>query len=174
MAERTGVRRVLTGVDEEGRSRIVADARTTTHVIRPDGSVVMDIWRVEGLPARQAAEDVLTDEVLPPSANGLVVRICQVPPNANMDAREYEAALARSYGMDDEPARNAQGAPGMHRTETVDVVTVVSGELVLVLETEETTLRPGDTVVQRGTKHAWHNRTDEPCLIIAVMMAACS
>ena len=52
----------------------------------------------------------------------------------------------------------------MHTTDTIDIVTVISGEACVLLDTGETTMRQGDTIVQRGTKHAWHNRTDSPAL----------
>ena len=60
----------------------------------------------------------------------------------------------------------------MHFTETVDIVTVLSGEIYAVLETTETLLRPGDTLVQRGTIHAWSNRTDKPAMMVALMVSA--
>jgi len=47
----------------------------------------------------------------------------------------------------------------MHRTDSVDYGIVLAGEVHLVLEQEETKLRAGDVVVQRGTTHAWHNRS---------------
>ncbi len=50
----------------------------------------------------------------------------------------------------------------MHRTSTLDYVVVLQGEIVLVLDDSEVTLRPGDVVVQRGTDHAWENRASEP------------
>ena len=50
----------------------------------------------------------------------------------------------------------------MHRTDTVDYGIVLAGEVHLVLEREETVLRSGDVVVQRGTSHAWHNRAGRP------------
>ena len=49
----------------------------------------------------------------------------------------------------------------MHRTDTVDYGIVLAGEVHLLLEQEETLLRTGDVVVQRGTTHAWHNRSDQ-------------
>jgi len=49
----------------------------------------------------------------------------------------------------------------MHRTRTLDYAVVIEGEVVLVLEDSEVTLKKGDVVVQRGTNHAWENRTDE-------------
>jgi mannose-6-phosphate isomerase-like protein (cupin superfamily) len=50
----------------------------------------------------------------------------------------------------------------MHRTSTLDYVVVISGEVVLVLDDSEVTLRSGDVVVQRGTDHAWENRGTQP------------
>jgi uncharacterized cupin superfamily protein len=50
----------------------------------------------------------------------------------------------------------------MHRTSTVDYVVVIKGEIVLVLDDSEVTLRQGDVVVQRGTDHAWENRSSTP------------
>jgi mannose-6-phosphate isomerase-like protein (cupin superfamily) len=48
----------------------------------------------------------------------------------------------------------------MHRTRTLDYVVVIEGELVLILDDSEVTLKTGDVVVQRGTDHAWENRSD--------------
>ena len=59
----------------------------------------------------------------------------------------------------------------MHRTDTVDYGLVLAGEVYLVLETEETQLRPGDVVVQRGTRHAWHNRSDQPARMAFVNLS---
>ena len=59
----------------------------------------------------------------------------------------------------------------MHRTDTVDYGLVLSGELYVVLERGETLLRAGDIIVQRGTNHAWHNRSDAPTRIAFVNMS---
>ena len=48
----------------------------------------------------------------------------------------------------------------MHRTRTLDYAVVIEGEIVLVLSDGEVVLGPGEVVVQRGTDHAWENRTD--------------
>jgi uncharacterized cupin superfamily protein len=58
----------------------------------------------------------------------------------------------------------------MHRTDTVDFVMVVVGEAWLVLEAGEVHLKAGDCVVQRGTWHAWRNRSAAPCVIAGVMI----
>lgn len=62
--------------------------------------------------------------------------------------------------------------PGMHVTDTIDYVYVVSGQLVLELDDGEVPLRPGDCVVQRGTTHAWRNRSTEPAVVAAVLVGA--
>jgi uncharacterized cupin superfamily protein len=55
--------------------------------------------------------------------------------------------------------------PYMQKTRTLDFCLVLQGEITLVLDTTEVHLRAGDTVVQRGTNHAWSNRSDRPCRI---------
>ena len=53
----------------------------------------------------------------------------------------------------------------MQETRTLDFCLILKGEITLVLDTEEVDLRAGDTVVQRGTRHAWTNRSSRPCVI---------
>ncbi|ATE64592.1 cupin domain-containing protein [Rhizorhabdus dicambivorans] len=64
-------------------------------------------------------------------------------------------------------------ATPIHATPTLDYVAILSGELWLVMEDGgETRLTAGDTVVQNGTRHAWENRSAEPCTMMAVMVGA--
>ena len=65
---------------------------------------------------------------------------------------------------------DASEHPGMHRTHTTDYIVVLSGEITLVLDKEERTLRPFDVVIQRGTNHAWVNRGGEDALLMAVLV----
>ncbi|MEG3585963.1 MAG: cupin domain-containing protein, partial [Actinomycetota bacterium] len=61
----------------------------------------------------------------------------------------------------------------MHTTDTVDYEFVISGEVVLELDDgAEVTLKPGDTVVPNGTRHAWRNRTNEPAVLVVVLIGA--
>jgi mannose-6-phosphate isomerase-like protein (cupin superfamily) len=63
--------------------------------------------------------------------------------------------------------------PGMHTTDTVDIDLVISGEVWLELDNgEEIELKAGDSVVQNGTRHAWHNRTTEPAVIFVTLLGA--
>lgn len=60
-----------------------------------------------------------------------------------------------------------------HRTESIDYACVLSGEIVLLLDSgEETTLRAGEFFVQQGTNHSWLNKTSETCRMVFVMLGA--
>ena len=58
----------------------------------------------------------------------------------------------------------------MHRTQSVDYGVVISGEMTLVLDHGETVLKPGDVVIQRGTNHAWANRSGQVCRMLFVLV----
>jgi quercetin dioxygenase-like cupin family protein len=61
----------------------------------------------------------------------------------------------------------------MHRTPTIDVIVVISGEVELVLDGGDVVrLQPGDSVIQRGTMHAWRCHGTEPCVAVAFMVRA--
>jgi mannose-6-phosphate isomerase-like protein (cupin superfamily) len=136
------------------------------------GNTKCDLWRVQEVPASAADGHGLGDAVVtPPPDGGLVYRITVFPPDSEWDrSRGYGDSRGALPGT--VPESESNGIPGMHMTDSVDFLTVISGELYAIFETEETLLRPGDTLVQRGTKHAWSNRTDSPVTVVAVMVAA--
>ncbi|GAA4552914.1 hypothetical protein [Amycolatopsis samaneae] len=162
---------VLTGLDDSGKSTIISDGNTATRTAQP-GFTVMDVWQFDALPAPVLAPSTLgADPVIDPPANGLVVRLASFPPDAEFDAEGYKASLDAFHGSDSHDGDASDDGGVWHLTDTIDVVTVLNGELWAVTETGETLLKPGDTIVNRGIKHIWSNRTDKPVLIIATMMA---
>lgn len=68
--------------------------------------------------------------------------------------------------------KEGQPHPLMHETKTLDYIVILSGEIYLILEEGETLLKPGDIVIQRGTNHAWSNRSDENCIQLAILLEA--
>ncbi|MGB1877515.1 MAG: cupin domain-containing protein [Rhodospirillaceae bacterium] len=60
----------------------------------------------------------------------------------------------------------------MHTSESVDYIAVIRGEIVLVTDKEEVTLKSGDTLVQTGNNHTWENRTDEVAVLLVVVVGA--
>ncbi|OZD11638.1 cupin domain-containing protein [Rhodococcus sp. 06-156-3C] len=164
---------VITGVNEHGKSVASFDGPTKTWTRRPTGTLVMELWREDELPISVDSESSLGSEViLAPPANGVVVRTTIFPPDSSISeeaAAAFAAAMEDIYG----PGNEAGGAvPGMHTTETIDVMTVIDGEIWAVLEEGEVVLRAGDSMVQRGTRHAWQNRSDRPTTVVTTMMPA--
>jgi quercetin dioxygenase-like cupin family protein len=61
----------------------------------------------------------------------------------------------------------------MNTTDTVDFDVILSGEVYLELDDgAEVLLKAGDCVIQNGTRHAWHNRSSEKCVISVAIVGA--
>jgi hypothetical protein len=163
-------RRVVVGLDADGKSTIEQDGPTATRLAGP-GNTKCDIWRLEQVPTTFSAPDLLDGRVItPPPPGGLVYRQTTFPPDAEWDRSQgYSDANGPLPGS--VPPEEAGGFPGMHFTNTLDILTLLSGELHLILETGETLLRAGDTLVLRGQKHAWSNRTDRPATVAALLIS---
>lgn len=149
------VRRIVTGNDASGRSHIVSDEWVSDHEDETDGLV----WRESG-----AAECWLssTAPYLEPPQGGSRCSRVVLPPWADMAAN---VAAGLFPGLD---------AQGFHRTETIDHILMLSGEVDLVLDDARTTVRAGDVVIQRNTNHAWQNMTASPAIFWGVMVARSS
>jgi hypothetical protein len=169
---RAQARRVITGVDEKGRSTVIADEYTPQRVAAP-AFTICDVWESPYLPVPMDTPIAggSTVSIYPPQA-GLVVRICTFPPDSDYDKEtDYQESLDALQGGDTFHRDN--DLPGMHLVQgTLDVVTVVSGELHIVLETGETLLRQGDCVIVRGAVHSWSNKTDKPAVLCSLIMSA--
>jgi mannose-6-phosphate isomerase-like protein (cupin superfamily) len=166
------VRRIVCIDDEAGRSAAIADGPAPdvrTDPARP-GFASTYIWSTDRTPAR--IEGVRTAPPEPPGLaplpGGSVCRVVTFPPDevfAQVGARDVENWF-RTMGAPQASTYAAGGPhPYMQRTETLDFCLVLEGEITLVLDTEEVQLSAGDTVIQRGTNHAWSNRSGRPCVI---------
>ena len=102
-------------------------------------------------------------------AGGAVFRTLEIPPDAE---RNFDAMQRYFEQMDASDRLEGQQHPGMHQTDTVDFLIIISGEVWMILDQEEILLKAGDTCVQRGTLHAWSNRSDKPCLLAGVLLDA--
>jgi mannose-6-phosphate isomerase-like protein (cupin superfamily) len=165
-------RRVVTGVNDQGKSTVVLD-EPTPHRLPNPGNTKCDIWRMDRVPTTKTADDALegVGVVTEPSRHGLVHRVVTFPPDSEWD-RSLGYADSRGTLPTGNPGNDDGGIPGLHVTDTVDFLTVIAGELVCELEEGEVLLRPGDTMIQRGTKHAWSNRTSDVVTVVSVMVAA--
>jgi Cupin domain len=175
------IRRVVTGHDESGRAIVVSDA-APPHVTRPPqqpGLAFHEIWNTRACPSVvTATEGEPTDlhrDTAPP-ANGTIIRIVDIPPEgAGGPAfdRETARALFEKVGLAENAEHTIPGRhPLMHRTASIDYGVVLDGEIVLLLDDEEVPLKTGDVVVQRGTIHAWANRSDRIARMLFVLTDA--
>jgi len=97
--------------------------------------------------------------------------VVEFPPDKAAGGFDREAAFAAmgaGHAMDPDGSRH----PGMHKTASVDYAIVLSGEIYALMDEGETLLRAGDCLVQRGTNHAWSNRSDAPCLVAFILVSA--
>jgi quercetin dioxygenase-like cupin family protein len=142
----TPPRRIVTGHDASGKSVVLSDG-PNPKTLDIGTAAFHEVWITDAMPVPIAAEEPdPTDRPVrvPPPANGVMVRYTEMPPG---------------------------GESPMHRTETVDVGIVLEGETWLLLDDgSETRVGVGDAVVQRGTMHAWANRSDRPVRMIFVLI----
>lgn len=142
------IRRVVTGHDANGKTRILIDGYADNPTSRRPGHASQLIWTTDQSPADNTGDaDAGAVEIgRPPGPNGTIFRIMEIEPG---------------------------GQPEMHNTETVDYIIVIAGRIHMEMDDgEEVVLEAGDVMVQRGTNHSWHNRGDIPCRIAAVLIDA--
>jgi hypothetical protein len=169
------VRRLVTGDDASGKSRIVADAPAKSIRTVPErpGYRAVNVWRTTESPVAINDEDSVSEHqgILPPE-NGTILRIIDFPPEPK-DPKELKRVLDATFGgiYKDADHDKTQGKhPGMHRTETVDYAIVLEGEIWAVMDEGETLMRAGDVLIQRGTNHAWANRSGKTARIAFVLI----
>lgn len=174
------VRRVVTGHDSDGKAIIQSDGVTPVVFGIPQrpGYSANEVWVTSSMPAEIDAPGEPTERPrsIEPPPNGTICRVVVLPPEASfigsLDRETAKAAFA-AFGSAHAATvdeNETQPHPLMHRTKTVDYGIVLEGEIYLVLDKEETLLKAGDVVVQRGTNHAWSNRSDLPCKMAFILV----
>ena len=142
-------RRVVTGVNKEGKSIIISDG-----VVLPnaqysyDNGFGSDIWLEQDIPVDLTNQnDPLIDYKVKtePPTGGVVARIVQWNPGMKYSK---------------------------HVTNTIDIFIVISGQIKLILDESDTILKSGDSVIQRGTNHGWEVIGDKPCIFAAILLSA--
>ena len=146
-------RRIVTGHLADGRSVVLSDA-PVPHVRSLPGARFDEVWIADGTPAvlGLAPADEPTcaaPQIARGTGTGHVIRVIEFAPG------------------------NAGGQRSpMHRTRTLDYGIVLEGEMVLILSDSEVSLSAGEVVVQRGTDHAWENRSAKPAKMAFVLVDA--
>ncbi len=167
------VRRIVTGHNSQGRSIIVSDQLMPANPA-PDAPMRAGLWITDRAPAsNRGNEDPVPDGVIektpPQHRGGSVFRIVEFPPDKSRQPATPEEMKKRD--MEVTPERTAIH-PGFHRTNTVDYAICLEGEIWAMLDEAETLMRAGDVMIQRGTYHAWSNRSDRPAVMAFVLIDA--
>ena len=169
------IMRVVTGHNDEGRSVFIIDEDATAvkEMDSMPGLALTDIWVTGGAPADNRGSVDAADRpiVLEPPPNGTILRVVEFPPDSawrnKADAQEAFESIGAGHASDQK-----SDDPMMHKTATVDYLIVLKGEIWAILDNDEVCLKQGDVMVQRGTNHSWSVRTDEPCLLAAILVSA--
>jgi len=169
------VRRVVTGVDGNGKSIFVGDEQVepVTVGLMP-GLEFQPLWGSDQLVALPTDGTPADAPAYFPPAGGFRFGFVSIPPEGERPAgagnptmEEVEQKLPGLLGHM-EPDH-----PGMHTTDTVDFDVVLSGDIFVELDDgAEVHLQTGDCLVQNGTRHSWHNRSSQPCILAVTLIGA--
>ena len=168
------MRRIITGHNQEGRSIITLDG-PPARSIGEDVGGLFEIWNTNGdvIDTTDSIDRADSDIVLSPPHNGSKFRYFQINPTPEGVPMELmqEIAADAFERIGAAPHRiDTSKHPAMHKTDTIDYIILLKGDVTLILDEEEVRLEPHDVVVQRGTNHAWVNNGTEPALLIAVLI----
>lgn len=140
------MKRVVTGWSDAGEPVVLFEGEPPN---QPDFGIATssEIWTVDAVPAAYRGQDDPTvgDWRVEPPIGGVTYRIATYAPGAEV---------------------------GVHSTHTVDVFTVLAGEMTMLFNDREIVLAPGDSVVQQATPHGWANRGSETCVAVIVLITA--
>jgi mannose-6-phosphate isomerase-like protein (cupin superfamily) len=168
------MRRIVTGHNEDGRSIITIDG-PPARSIGEDVGGLFELWNTDGniIDTKDNLDRADQGIILSPPTGGTKFRYFQINPTPEgipieimqeIAADAFEKIGAGHHRVD------TSKHPAMHKTETIDYIILLKGDVTLILDEDEVTLKPHDVVVQRGTNHAWVNNGDEPALLIAVLI----
>ena len=168
------MRRIITGHNAEGKS-VVMHEGPPARSIGEDVGGLYEIWNTESVPfTTKGFEDKAEIDIeLEPSKGGTKFRYFQINPTPEgipikilneMAADAFDKINASHCRVD------VSRHPAMHKTDSIDYIILLKGDVTLILDEDEIDLKPFDTVVQRGTNHAWRNNGNEPALFIAVLI----
>ena len=140
------VRRVITGHDASGKAIVEIDEVAKHAFSGRPGFTGINVWTTEGFPAgNDGTEDAGLRKVGTTLPNGTIFRVLEFAPGL---------------------------APRNHRTDSIDYIVVMSGEIDMELDDTVVHLKAGDVMVQRGTIHNWINRGTQPCVLAVILIAA--
>jgi len=102
-----------------------------------------------------------------------VFRIAEFPPDAVYPKDAQDTIFDEIDGKaeaEDGAKHSGDRHFWFHRTDSLDYAIVLEGEITLLVDDGEATLKAGDVAIQRATSHAWSNRTDRVARVAFVLI----
>jgi mannose-6-phosphate isomerase-like protein (cupin superfamily) len=170
------IRRVVTGHDAKGKAVFVADEQVEPLTVSAmPGAEFHRLWGSDSAPTFPDRGEPPAQPLFFPPVGGFRFLFFTIPPQSTA-APDVDPGAAETEIEEKLPGMaewQEPDDPGMHTTDTVDFEVVISGEITLELDDgAEKVLRAGDTNVQNGTRHRWHNRGTEPAVVAAFIVGA--
>jgi len=112
---------------------------------------------------------------LEPPENGTIFRFFRVEPeDPDKSREEIDREVAREFSVVDAAHCRSDTSrdPRMHTISSIDYVVLLRGEVTLLLDEDEVSLKPFDVVIQRGTNHAWINKGTETAELVGILVGA--
>lgn len=173
------MRRVVTGHSPLGKAIVVSDSEVeATTIDRLPGAEYNELWSADAAPTFPNDGTQQPAERWFPPVGGFRYATFTVAPQSQALPADFDRESAIEELEEKLPGMVTQANmepdnPGMHTTDTIDFEYVISGEIWLELDDgKEVHLKPGDTVVQNGTRHAWRNKGTEPCRMVVFLIGA--
>lgn len=168
-------RRVVTGHDAGGKAIVTIDGNAPNVGFRESSGVYSTLlWVTDGTPADNGGDADAADRTIataPPEA-GSILRIVDFPPASQTPKATSNEQVLKELGISASSGAASSRSPFMHRTRSIDYAIVMDGEITMLLDDSEVDLKSGDVLVQRGTNHAWVNRSERWCRIAFVLIDA--
>ena len=172
------IRRVVTGHDKDGKAIVISDGLAPSERNDPliPGQRSSDIWKTVAMPVPIARDepDLTTGprDFVPPM--GTKIRISEIPPETeatrNLTPEQMHERFRASWPNVTSTFERGGRHPMMHRTETIDYAVVLEGEVTLLLDEVDVQLKAVDVVIQRGTSHAWSNRSGKRARMLYILI----
>lgn len=157
---------VITELDENGNSIILSETYPEATWVIPDAPagehLLTRLWSTKTSPADPLSKYDQSEPlslIQSPGCSQFIIEV--IPP------LKHIISHLESIGK---PITDVKKY-NTHRTDSVDYVIVLAGEVTLIVSDKEIKLTTGDCIVQRATVHSWQNHTDEPCVIGGVILS---
>jgi hypothetical protein len=172
------VRRIVTGVDEHGRSVVLQDGPAPNVFRSPTvrGFGAAQVWATAPGPVSNAGSEDLAPAgaqlPMSPDLGGTIFRVADFPPDTAYEGADQLFGEIAGTDARDGATHSADRHFWFHKTDSIDFAVVLEGEIWMLLDEGECLLTAGDVIVQRGTAHSWSNRSSRPCRIAFVLLGA--